>query len=397
MKNQSRSCMNRKAHALFFPMIFAMMLLMIAGPVYGADVIKLGAVYPLSGGVAESASYCVDGVKMAVNEINENGGLSIKGKMIPVELVLYDSKCNPTNGVAAVEKMLNRDKVIAISGDYCSSCCLAEREVSGRHKVAQITPVALHPKITEPGYPYMFRICNTMQMYAEPFVEFVDQKLDVQSVAFLAITDDYGRAAIEAYTRLFPEKGIEVWGVEYFKHGDTDFYTQLTKIIKKNPDAVYIVTDENAQNIGALSQLKELGFNGTIFGCSTYAKDDMIELGGKELLEGMYIEGPTFEMVKDKESVKTWMNAYEREFDRGANTFALRGYNTIELLADAIRRADTVKDTDKIRDAVASANLTDVLTGYIGNEHFDDNGQVYPSMGVIQYVDGKRVPVYWGK
>ena len=94
--------------------------------VYAADVVKIGASHPLSGGVAENASWAVEGIKMVVEETNAKGGISIQGKNLKVELILYDSKCDPTTGVANVEKMINRDKVVAINGDTCSTCCLAQ-------------------------------------------------------------------------------------------------------------------------------------------------------------------------------------------------------------------------------------------------------------------------------
>lgn len=367
-----------------------------AGSAWGEDVVKLGAVYPMSGGVAEAASWAIEGIRMAEEEINDQGGIPINGKKIKLEVVLYDSKCDPSTGVAAVEKMISRDKVVAISGDYCSSCTLAEREVSGRNEIVQVTPIAVHPKITSPGYPYMFRINNTIDMYAEPFVEFVSKKLPVKSVAFLAITDDYGRSAVKIYSELFPKNGIKVTGIEYFKHGDTDFYTQITKIVNDKPDAVYIVTDENAQNIGTLKQLRELGFKGQIFGCSTYATDDMVKLGGKELLEGMYMESPSFELVKNEPAVVEWDKKYKAKFGRKGNAFSLWGYNSVILLSDVLKRADSVTDKKKIREEMAKTDLNSLL-GYLGKPHFDENGQSHPYLGVIQYQNGKRIAVYQQK
>ena len=374
-------------------LLVGLMFMIPQSNVKAEDVVKIGAVYPLSGGVAEASSWVVEGIKMAEEEINAKGGIPVGDKKMKLEVVLYDSKCDPSTGVAAVEKMISRDQVVAISGDYCSSCTLAEREVSGREKIVQVTPISVHPDITSPGYPYMFRINNTIDMYAEPFVQFVVNKLDVKKVAFLAITDDYGRSAVKIYTKLFPENGIKIADVEYFKHGDTDFYTQITKILEKKPDAVYIVTDENAQNIGTLKQLKELGFEGYIFGCSTYATDDMVKLGGKELLEGMYMESPSFELVKNEPDVIAWRKEYKKKFGREGNAFSLWGYNSIILLSDVLKRAGTIEDKEKIRDTMANSNLNDLL-GYLGEPHFDENGQSHPYLGVIQYQDGKRVPVY---
>lgn len=383
--------MKEKVLAFAFSCIF---LACFCSTSFGEDKIKIGATYPLSGGVAEAASWGVEGIKMAVDEFNAQGGILIEGKKLPIELILNDDKCDPTTGVSVVEKMINRDKVVAITGSYCSSVVLAQREVSNGHQIVQLSPMAVNPKITSPGYPYTFRLCNTIDMYAEPFVDFVVKKLpEVKSVAFLAITDDYGRSAIDIYTKLFKQNQIMVLATEYFKHGDTDLYTQITKILSKNPDAVYIVTDEDSQNIGALKQLKELGFKGYRFGCSTYGTDNMVKLGGKELLEGLYIEGPNFNLVESYPEVQEWLKKYKEKFGRNGNAFVMWGYQSIHILVDAIRRANTLTDNEKILKAMQTTDLTKIL-GFYGKPSFDENGQTYPYLSVLQYQNGERAVVY---
>ena len=373
-------------------------LLLWGGAAQAGETLRIGASYPTSGGVAEAASYTVEGIKMAVEEINAKGGVSLGGKNLPIELFLYDSKCDPTIGVANAEKLITRDQVAAITGDFCSSVTLAQKEVSGRAKVLQVTPIAVAPKITEPGYPYMFRTCNTIEMYAAPLVEFIAAKLSqVKTLGILAATDDYGRGAVNIYTQLLAKTGVKLVGTEYFKHGDTDFYTQITKLTAAKPDGIYIVTNEDAQNIGILKQLKELGYKGVLFGASTYNTDNMIKLGGKELLEGLYMEGPVFELVKDTPAVKEWLARYAKKYGREGNNFSILGYQSIELLADVFKQANTLTDKEKIRQAMARADLRRAMIGYSGDPNFDENGQVHPYMGVTQYQNGKRVAVYQQK
>lgn len=367
---------------------------MLGATSYAEDKIKIGATFPLSGGVAEAASWGVEGVKMAVDEINAQGGISIQGKQLKIELILNDDKCDPTTGVAVVEKMINRDKVVAITGSYCSSVVLAQREVSNSNKIIQLTPIAVNPKITSPGYPYTFRLCNTIYMLSAAFVDFVAKNLsDVKTVALLSVTDDYGISATKTYTKLFKQKGIDIVATEYFKHGDADLYTQITKILNKKPDAVYIVTSEDSQNIGCLNQMKELGFKGYRFGCSTYGTDNIVKLGGKELLEGLYVEGTVFDLVKFKPEVQAWLKQYKEQYGRDGNTFALWGYQSVQILVDAIKRANITSDKEEILKAMQETDLTKFV-GFYGDPHFDENGQTHPYMSVLQYQDGKRVVVY---
>jgi len=93
-------------------------LLLCGGAAQAGESLRIGASYPTSGGVAEAASYMVEGIKMAVEMINGKGGVPVGGKNLPIELFLYDSKCVPTIGVANAEKMITRDQVAAITGDF---------------------------------------------------------------------------------------------------------------------------------------------------------------------------------------------------------------------------------------------------------------------------------------
>ena len=377
-----------------------MTALVLAGTgwVQAGETLKIGATYPTSGGVAELASYTIEGIKMAVDEINAKGGVSLAGKNMPIELFLYDSKCDPTTGVANAEKMITRDQVVAITGDFCSTVTLAQKEVANRAKVILLTPIAVAPKITEPGYPFIFRTCNTIDMYAAPVVEFMSSKLpQVKSIAILAVTDDYGRSAVNVYTPLLAKANVKLVGTEYFKRGDTDFYTQITKLMGLKPDAMYLVTNEDAQNISLLKQLKELGYKGILFGASTYNTDNMIKLGGKELLEGLYMEGPVFELVKDTPPVKEWLARYQKKYGRDGNNFSILGYQSIEVFAETFKQAGTVTDKEKIRQTLAKINLSQAMIGFSGEPNFDENGQVHPYMGVTQYQNGKRVAVYQQK
>ncbi len=376
----------------------AVLVLAAAVGVEAGETLKIGATYPTSGGVAELASYTIEGIKMAVEEINAKGGVSVAGKNMPIELFLYDSKCDPTTGVANAEKMITRDQVVAITGDFCSTVTLAQKEVANRAKVILLTPIAVAPKITEPGYPYIFRTCNTIDMYAAPVVEFMAAKLpQVKSIAILAVTDDYGRSAVNVYTPLLAKANVKLVGTEYFKRGDTDFYTQITKLMGLKPDAMYLVTNEDAQNISLLKQLKELGYKGVLFGASTYNTDNMIKLGGKELLEGLYMEGPVFELVKETAPVKEWLARYQKKYGRDGNNFSILGYQSIELFAETFKQAGTVTDKEKIRQTLAKINLPQAMIGFSGDPNFDENGQVHPYMGVTQYQNGKRVAVYQQK
>ncbi|MCK4785182.1 MAG: ABC transporter substrate-binding protein, partial [Desulfobacteraceae bacterium] len=100
------------------------------------------------------------------------------------------------------------------------------------------------------------------------------------------------------------------------------------------------------------------------------------------------------ELIKDEPAIKEWLKRYKKRFGRNGNAFVLGGYQTIQLLSDVLRRANTLTDKEKIRETMAKTNLNDTLLGYSAEPYFDENGQAHIYLGVVQYQNGKRVPVY---
>src|SRR6202012_2619260 len=113
----------------------------------GQESIKIGGIQPLTGSVAYNGTTDVNGSKLALDEINAKGG--VLGKK--VELVIEDGQCRPANSVNAAEKLIQRDKVVAISGAFCSSATLAIMPVAANYKLPLITGVSSSPELTEKG------------------------------------------------------------------------------------------------------------------------------------------------------------------------------------------------------------------------------------------------------
>ena len=117
------------------------------------QTIKIGLIQPLTGSVAYNGQADVAGSKQAVDERNAKGG--VLGKKI--ELVIEDGQCKPANSVNAAEKLIQKDKVVALSGAFCSSATAAIIPVTEKYKLPLITGVSSKSDLTEKGYKYFFR------------------------------------------------------------------------------------------------------------------------------------------------------------------------------------------------------------------------------------------------
>jgi branched-chain amino acid transport system substrate-binding protein len=189
----------------------------------GAEIpkapVKVGVVLPTSGPIAYDGGLALNGIKMAVEEINAAGGIG--GNKI--ELCVEDSAGVPATAVAAMEKLVGMEKVAAVIGDFGSSCTLAMMDVAQRARVPLITPVSLAPKITEMGNIWMFRGCDNSGMIAKAFTKWAVQEKKIDKWAYIAINTDYGRGSVEAFNEDLKKLGASVVFTEYFNQGETDY------------------------------------------------------------------------------------------------------------------------------------------------------------------------------
>lgn len=131
------------------------------------ETIKIGLIQPMTGSVAYNGNADVNGSKLAVEERNKAGG--VLGKQI--ELVIEDGQCKPANSINAAEKLIQKDKVVALSGAFCSSATAAIMPVAERYKMPLITGVSSKADLTEKGNKYFFRAAETDALLSRAFAK----------------------------------------------------------------------------------------------------------------------------------------------------------------------------------------------------------------------------------
>src|SRR6516225_12365581 len=152
--------------------------MMLLGAAAQAETVKIGLVQPLTGSVAYNGRTDVNGSKLAADERNARGG--VLGKQL--ELVIEDGQCNPATSVNAAEKLIQRDKVAALSGAFCSSATLAVMPVAENYKLPLITGVSSNPQLTEKGNRWFFRATETDALLAKSFAKILAQQLKLKNV-----------------------------------------------------------------------------------------------------------------------------------------------------------------------------------------------------------------------
>ena len=350
---------------------------LVSGPALAQETIKIGVIQPLTGSVAYNGTADVAGTKLAVEERNARGG--VLGKK--VEVVIEDGQCRPANSVNAAEKLIQRDKVVALSGAFCSSATLAVMPVAESNKIPLVTGVSSKSDMTEKGNKWFFRATETDGLLAQSFAKILVDQLKLKKIAYIGVNDDFGRGGVEEFEKQMTALGATTAMKDYFDHGTTDFYTLLTKLRSSGADGVFVAA-ETQDGSTFVKQKAEFGLEQKVFGVGSWATADFMRLAGTAA-EGIYAAVPysyTMETPKNAGFVK----AYEAATKEKPGKYGAAGYNALNILMDAIQRAGST-DAEKIREALGQTDYE----GPNGKFNFDAKGQAHGfNIVLVQLLQG---------
>ena len=197
---------------------------------------KIGVMVPLSGDAAAYGLPIQKALKIALDEVNANGG--VNGKKL--EPIYEDSKCSPKDGNAAAQKLVNIDGVKIIIGGVCSGETLGAAPITESNKVILFSPSATSPDITKAG-DFVFRDAPSDAYAGVIASNYAYNDLNSKKAAIISESTDYAQGLRKVFKENFARVGGEIVADETYNPEDTDFRTQVTKVKAANPDVVYLV------------------------------------------------------------------------------------------------------------------------------------------------------------
>jgi branched-chain amino acid transport system substrate-binding protein len=342
----------------------------------GEKEIKIGVIIPLTGGSAKYGEDIKRGYDLAVEEINNKGG--IKGRKI--RLIYEDDEGKPEKAVAAAQKLIQRDKVIAILGPLWSSPTLAVAPIAEKNKVILLTSGASSPKITYAG-DYIFRN-EISDAYGAVKSAELFYNAGFKKIAILYINNDFGIGFRDAVQQIYKKLGGLVTVAETFEQDEKDFRTQLLKIEKTNPEAILIVSYKEA--ILILKQMKELGIRKQVLGTALFEDPEIIEKAG-DMAEGvLYTYYGTFDPKSEDVRVREFIQKFKERYGVDPEYYAPIGYDAVKILALAIEKGGF--KPEQIKDALYQ--IKD-FPGLSGTTSFDRNGDVIKPV-ILKTVKNRR-------
>lgn len=319
------------------------------------NVIKIGTVFELTGGNSALGKATLDGIKLAVKEANENGG--INGKKIV--LINEDNKSEPAEGANATKKLVERDRVVAILGSVASSAVLASAPITQAAEIPWVAATATNPKVTEVG-DYVFRVCFIDPFQGAVVAKFASQNLQAKKAAVLVdMTSDYSKGLTQFFKDNFTKAGGQIVAEEAYSQKDTDFNAQLTKIKGMNPDVIFI--PGYYSEVGLIAkQARQLGLTQPLLGGDAWDSPKLYEIAG-DAINGCYFSNH-YTSQDNSPNIVAFVKKYEAEYGRTPDAFGALGYESAAVLLNAIKQAGSTEGK-AIRDALAATKEFPTVTG----------------------------------
>ncbi len=327
------------------------------------DPIKIGNAYNLTGSMSSLDVPASNGAKLAAKEINAAGG--VLGRQI--ELVEYDGKTDPATITNLASQMIDSDKVVAIGGFTDSDSALALGPIAQKAGIPFVTAGATSPLLPTQIGDYMFLAPFGDNVQAAVGAEFGLKNLKAKT-SYLLIDkgSEYTVLLGKFFKDAYLKGGGKIQLEDTYKSGDKSFAAQITKLkaLKTKPAMLFV--SALPDDIGTLvKQMRQAGISQPIVGGDGYDTPLLVQVGGAAANNVYFTTHALMDAKLGNSSVKKFIGAYKKEFAKDPdNAFAALGYDTVYLIADAIKRAKSTEGA-KIRDALAATKGLKAVTGTI--------------------------------
>jgi branched-chain amino acid transport system substrate-binding protein len=351
-----------------------------------AEKINVGINVELSGGVASYGTNARDGAVLAIEEINNAGG--VLGMQInPIE---RDCK-SVADEAMSVSAALVGEKIVAQIGPLTSGNVAGSTPVMMDNKIPLIAPAATASNVTVDDKTgatrdYIFRVCFIDPFQGTLMAQFAADNLQAKkAVVYADTSSDYGKGLAEYFKKTFTEKGGEIIAEEGFVKDDRDFRATLTKIKGLNPDFIYI--PGYYQEVAPLiKQARELGITAPMGGGDGWDSPDMVSVAGGAALNNTFFTNHYSSQDKDPKIVK-FVEAFKAKYNKEPDAFAALGYDAVQLMVQGLKDAG---EADPVKLAEAIAKIKD-FEGITGKMSIDDKHNPVKAGVVIEFKDGAQV------
>lgn len=346
------------------------------------DEIRVGVIASITGSIPNVGKSTVEAAQMAAAEINDAGGLEVAGRKYKITLIIEDDQDKAESAVAAAEKLINQEYVVAIIGPQASRNAVPVANVAENARIPMISPWSTNPDTTA-GKQYVFRVAFIDPFQGQVMARFTFEELGATKAAVLYdIASAYNRGIAEIYKQVLEAAGGEVVAFESYTTGETDFTKQLTRIRNSGAEVLFLPNYENEVPLQA-EQAHRLGLDIPIIGSDAWGT---IAPENRAELEGDYFSTHYAPDIVE-EPARTFIENYAGMYGHTPDDVAALTYDAFGLLFQAIQ-SQGMAEPEAIRAGLAGIES---FVGVTGNMKYSGSGDPIKSAVVLQVVNGQFV------
>ena len=390
-------------------LVAALVAAVLAGAAHGADSVKIGVIYPLTGNAASAGSSAKDAVDLGAEIVNgahpELKGSALAGAAgltnlggAKIELINADHQGNPQVGQSQTLRLIQQEKVAAMLGAYHSSVALAATAVAERYGVPFLVADSVALNITQRGFKWLFRAGPIAPDFATAYTAFLtglrQAGRKVDSIAIVNENTDYGTSVAASILEAAQKVGIKVAAQIRYNANSSDVSGQVLQLKELKPDTVIFIS-YTADTILYFKTMKSLDYlPPMIIGDDAGFSDPTFIPTVGDLAQGV-MNRSAFDAGKPGSNSDKVNALFKAKYGRDLDDTSARWMQGFLVLADAINRAGSI-DPAKIQAALAATDLKPdaLMIGYRGVK-FDATGQNTLSATYLIQLQGKAYKSVW--
>lgn len=340
-----------------------------------SNVIKIGAMFPLSGDAAVYGKSARNGIILAQTHFNGQAKYQ-------VQVVFEDTQANPLQAVSAFRLLSDVEKVSACLGPMTSGEVLSVAPFANQRNIVIFSPTASAPKITDAG-EYVFRNLTSDAYDGVVMARFAAETLGVRKAGVVYINNEFGYGLKQSFTDEAKAQKIDLPVVDGFSEGATDFRTIVMKIKEYPLDAVFLVGGKEMATM--IKQLREAGLRTRVLSVGIFEDSDILKRLGTELNGSVYTYR-SFDLNSTNTIVTDFVRDYRELFGCDPDLYSAQSYDAALILF----RCCIASLESKIEMKEALYNVQEFI-GVTGSTSFDRNGDVFKPIKIKTVRDGRFV------
>jgi len=332
-----------------------------------AETIKIGINAPLTGDIPKVGEGTKFAAQMWLEDVKAAGGLAVGKKKYAVELVLEDNESKAESAVKVATEMITEDGVLVMVGPQASKQAIPAGGIANNYKTVMVTPWSTNPDATK-GRPYVFRACFLDPFQGPVVANFISTEFKFTKAAVLYdVASDYPKGLAEFFKKAWEGlhgKGSVV-AYESFTTKDTDFSSQLTKII--NSGAQVLFTPQYYNEVALIvPQARQLGWKKPIVGSDSWGSAETVKLCGKDCYGSFF--STHYAAAGATGATKAFIDRYKAKYGYVPDDVAALTWDAMLLVQQAIRdtgglTGELKKDRENVRTAMSRIKKFNGITG----------------------------------